>query len=77
LTIGSALKDSGPTPPEFNDHDGSRNDMGHYGGHAHDPNGATTVNPVILSGEQSTFQVDVGDTTPIVIQARAAVTTPK
>lgn len=76
LLPGSPLIDAGPEEPQFNDHDGSRNDIGMFGGHAYDPAGTTSVNPVVLSGTQNIVRMNVGDTTPIVIKARAAVSTP-
>ena len=76
LKPGSPLINAGPEEPQFNDHDGSRNDIGLYGGHAYDPAGTTSVNPVVLSGTQNIVRMNVGDTTPIVIKARAAVSTP-
>jgi hypothetical protein len=76
LKSDSMLKDKGPADPQFNDHDGSRNDIGQYGGHAYDVNGTTSVNPVVLSGTQNIFRMRVGETSPIQIKARAAVATP-
>ena len=76
LKPDSRLKDKGPVEPQFNDHDGSRNDIGHFGGHMYDVNGSTSVNPVILSGEQTPFRIRLGENTPIQIKARAAVVTP-
>ena len=76
LGAGSVLLNKGPEEPQFNDHDGSRNDIGLKGGHAYDPTGTTSVNPVVLSGTQNIVRMNVGDTTPIVIKARAAVSTP-
>ena len=76
LNSNSILKDKGPADPQFNDHDGSRNDIGQYGGHAYDVNGTTSVNPVVLSGTQNIFRMRVGENTPIQIKARAAVATP-
>jgi hypothetical protein len=76
LKSDSILKDKGPADPQFNDHDGSRNDIGQYGGHAYDVNGMTSVNPVVLSGTQNIFRMRVGENTPIQIKARAAVATP-
>ena len=39
LNAGSPLINAGPEAPQFNDHDGSRNDIGMFGGHAYDPAG--------------------------------------
>ena len=76
LRADSRLKDKGPIEPQFNDHDGSRNDIGHFGGHAYDVNGTTSVNPVVLSGTQNIFRMRLGEDNPIIIKARAAVATP-
>ena len=76
LKSDSRLRDQGPTDSYFNDHDGSRNDIGHYGGHMYDVNGTTSVNPVVLSGVQNIFRMRVGESNPIIIKARAAVATP-
>lgn len=76
LKSDSPLRDQGPTDSYFNDHDGSRNDIGHYGGHMYDVNGSTSVNPVVLSGVQNIFRMRVGESNPIIIKARAAVATP-
>lgn len=77
LSSSSQLKDAGPEEPEFNDHDGSRNDIGIYGGHSYDPDGTTSTYPVIVGGDQSTYRINIGETNPIVIKARAAVSTSK
>ena len=77
LSSSSQLKDAGPEEPEFNDHDGTRNDIGMYGGHFYDQNGTQSIKPVVLGSNQSTYRIDVGETTPITIKARAAVATPK
>jgi hypothetical protein len=77
LGNSSPLSDQGPADPEFNDLDGSRNDLGMYGGHAYDPNGSTSILPVVIASQQSIYRMNVGDSTPIVIKARAAVSTPK
>jgi hypothetical protein len=76
LSANSPLRDKGPADPEYNDHDGSRNDVGHFGGHFFDANGTNGIKPVVIAGEQSVYRLNVGDTTPVVIKARAAVATP-
>ena len=76
LLPGSPLIDAGPEEPQFDDHDGSRNDISFKGGHAYDPTGTSSVNPVVLSGTQNIIRMNVGATTPIQIKARAAVATP-
>ena len=75
LKPDSILVDKGPDEPQFNDHNGSRNDVGLYGGHAYDSTGNVTTFPVVLSTWQSTNLITIGDTTPLTIKARAAVAT--
>jgi len=76
LTSESILKDKGPTEAQFNDHDGSRNDIGYNGGHRYDVNGTTTTKPVILSADQTHFRVTKGDNVSIEFTSRGAVVTP-
>jgi hypothetical protein len=64
LLPGSPLIDAGPEEPQFDDHDGSRNDISFKGGHAYDPTGTSSVNPVVLSGTQNIIRMNVGATTP-------------
>jgi hypothetical protein len=76
LKNDSILKDKGPTEAEFNDHDNSRNDVGFRGGHRYDTNGWNATKPVVLSADQSHFRLTKGDGVPLIIKARAAVSTP-
>ena len=76
LKNDSILKDKGPTEAEFNDHDNSRNDVGFRGGHRYDANGWNATKPVVLSADQSHFRLTKGDGVPLIIKARAAVSTP-
>ena len=76
LKNDSILKDKGPTEAEFNDHDNSRNDVGFRGGHRYDENGWNATKPVVLSADQSHFRLTKGDGVPLIIKARAAVSTP-
>jgi hypothetical protein len=48
LPTGSPLRNSGINDPGFNDFDGSRNDIGIWGGTQFDPEGRTTYKPVVL-----------------------------
>lgn len=75
LKIDSILKDKGPTDSQFNDLDGTRNDVGYRGGHRYDLNGWNTTKPVVLSADQSHFRLTKGGGVPIIIKARAAVST--
>ena len=75
LQTTSPLKNKGPVDPEYKDHDGSRNDIGMFGGHIHDPNGTTSTVPVIISADQSAYRINKGGA-PLLIKVRAAVATP-
>ncbi len=69
--------DLGPPEPRFNDHDGSRNDIGKNGGHAYDSNGTTASRPIILSAELAPLTIQQGVTGTVKIKTRAAVSTPR
>jgi hypothetical protein len=73
----SPLKNAGSPLPEFKDHDGTRHDIGLYGGHHYDPEGTTADRPVILSAELAPKRIYNGGTTTIKIKSRAVVSTPK
>ena len=47
----SALINGGPTDFQFTDRDGSRNDIGMFGGHDYIPNGRNSTKPVVISLE--------------------------
>ena len=76
VSDGSVV-DLGPPEPRFNDHDGSRNDIGKNGGHAYDSNGTTASRPVILSAELAPLTIQQGVTGTVKIKTRAAVSTPR
>ena len=71
LGATSPSRNAGPTDAIFNDIDSSRNDQGAYGGHSYDPEGRTTLKPVVLSGEVSPLYVKRGGA--VTVKARAAV----
>jgi hypothetical protein len=71
LGATSPSKNAGPTDAIFNDIDGSRNDQGAYGGHSYDPEGRTTLKPVVLSGEVAPLYIKRGGA--VTVKARAAV----
>jgi hypothetical protein len=71
LGATSPSRNAGPTDAIFNDIDGSRNDQGAYGGHSYDPEGRTTLKPVVLSGDVSPLYVKRGGA--VTVRARAAV----
>jgi hypothetical protein len=78
LQANSPLKDTGPPEAHFNDHNDTRNDIGMYGGHAYDPEGTTSVKPVVISGSHSPKKIYIGFDDPTVrIKARGAVSSPK
>ena len=67
---------SGPPEAGLNDHDGTRNNIGAYGGHRYDVNGATTTKSVTLSTELSKIYLQRGTDNTITIKSRGAVVTP-
>ena len=73
----SPLKNAGSPLLQFKDHDGTRQDIGLYGGHHYDANGTTASRPVILSAELAPMHVQKGVTDTVIIRSRAAVSTPK
>lgn len=71
LGASSPSRNAGPPDAIFNNLDGSRNDQGAYGGHSYDPEGRTTLKPVVLSGEVSPLYIKRGGA--VTVRARAAV----
>jgi hypothetical protein len=71
LGASSPSRNAGPPDAIYNDIDGSRNDQGAYGGHSYDPEGRTTLKPVVLSGDVSPLYVKRGGA--VTVRARAAV----
>jgi len=49
LASDSPCIDAGPPDAQYKDHNGSRNDIGMFGGHNYIPNGRTTTKPIVLS----------------------------
>jgi hypothetical protein len=74
LQAGSPVRDLGVPDADYNDLDGTRNDIGCWGGHAYDPNGMTTTNPVVMSTSASPLYVKRGQN--IMLKARGAVSAP-
>jgi hypothetical protein len=60
LASDSPAKNAGPPASSYNDRDGSRNDVGRYGGHNFIPNGRTTDKPIVLSLDVAPIFVPVG-----------------
>jgi hypothetical protein len=68
---GKSGKDKGPPEVIYNDHDGSRNDIGPNGGRNYLPNGRTTNKPIPISFTAAPLVVPVGGI--ITIQSTGAV----
>jgi len=51
LASDSPCIDAGPPDAQYKDHNGSRNDIGMFGGHSYLPNGRSTTKPIVLSLE--------------------------
>ncbi len=65
LQTDSPLKNTGPPDAQYNDLDGSRNDIGMYGGHNFIPDGKTTNKPIVLGLDAAPTFVPVGGTITI------------
>ena len=65
LASNSPCIDAGPPDPQYNDRDGSRNDIGMFGGHNFIPDGRTTNKPIVLGLDVAPIAVPVGGTVTI------------
>lgn len=65
LQSSSPCINKGPPDARFNDRDGSRNDIGMFGGHNFIPNGKTTNKPIVLGLDVAPVFVPIGGTTTI------------
>ena len=65
LNSNSPAIDAGPPDPQYNDRDGSRNDIGMFGGHNFIPNGRTTDKPIVLGLDVAPIAVPTGGTVTI------------
>jgi hypothetical protein len=65
LKPDSPCIDAGPTDPQYNDRDGSRNDIGMFGGHNFIPDGRTTNKPIVLGLDIAPIAVPTGGTVTI------------
>ena len=65
LKSDSPCIDAGPPDPQYNDRDGSRNDIGMFGGHNFIPDGRTTNKPIVLSLDIAPIAVPTGGTVTI------------
>ena len=71
LASDSPAKNAGPPDPQYKDRDGTRNDIGMYGGHSFIPDGRTTKKPIVLSIDASPIVVPAGGI--ITIESTGAV----
>ena len=65
LKPDSPCIDAGPPDPQYNDRDGSRNDIGMFGGHNFIPDGRTTNKPIVLGLDIAPIAVPTGGTVTI------------
>ena len=65
LKSDSPCIDAGPPDPQYNDRDGSRNDIGMFGGHNFIPDGRTTNKPIVLGLDVAPIAVPIGGTVTI------------
>jgi len=65
LQADSPLKNTGPSDPQYNDRDGTRNDMGMFGGHNFIPDGRTTDKPIPIKLSTTPAFVPAGGTVTI------------
>jgi nitrous oxidase accessory protein NosD len=65
LKPDSPCIDKGPPDPQYNDRDGSRNDIGMFGGHNFIPDGRTTDKPIVLGLDVAPIAVPTGGTVTI------------
>jgi len=70
----SPARNAGDPDPRFNDIDGTRNDMGIYGGPFYDPEGRTGSKPVVLKAELDNTQFVRGELSTVKLKATGAAT---
>jgi hypothetical protein len=64
-SANSPLINAGSPLPQYNDRDGSRNDIGMFGGHNFIPDGRTTDKPIVLGLDVAPIAVPTGGTITI------------
>lgn len=74
LGASSPARDAGNPDPRYNDIDGTRNDMGIYGGPFYDPEGRTGSKPVVLKAELDNSQFVKGELSSVKLKAAGAAT---
>ena len=72
----SPLIDAGHADPIYNDLDGTRNDIGPWGGPWYDPEGWTTDKPVVISFDMGPQRLQEGVDTEVTISNGQAVAQP-
>jgi hypothetical protein len=70
----SPARNAGDPDPRFNDVDGTRNDMGIYGGPFYDPEGRTGSKPVVMQMELDQTQFLRGDYSTLKLKAVGSAT---
>jgi hypothetical protein len=65
LKADSPCINAGPPDSQYNDRDGSRNDIGMFGGHNFIPDGRTTDKPIVLGLDVAPIAVPVGGSVTI------------
>jgi len=70
----SPARNAGDPDPRFNDIDGTRNDMGIYGGPFYDPDGRTGSKPVVMQMEMDQTQFLRGDYSTLKLKAVGSAT---
>jgi hypothetical protein len=73
LPANSPLKDKGPNDARFNDFDGTRGDLGIWGGTQFDPEGRTTTKPVVFGFDITPDQILEGTATQVKLMNIGAV----
>ncbi len=73
LPATSTLKNKGPNDARFNNFDGSRNDLGMWGGTQFDPDGRTTTKPVVFGFDITPDQILEGTATQVKLMDIGAV----
>ena len=74
LGPASPARNAGDPDPRFNDIDGTRNDMGIYGGPFYDPEGRTGSKPVVMQMELDQTQFLRGDYSTLKLKAVGSAT---
>jgi len=65
LQATSPAINAGPPDPQYNDRDGTRNDIGMFGGHNFIPDGRTTDKPIVIGLDVAPIAVPIGGTVTI------------